>query len=202
MMKIFTIIFVLLTFSFFSCENVNAYGLRVDKDYRFTTQQDRNQRIYSNKKFLENTGIFTEAHSTYKADFKPYKKDENYKANLNYLKYAKPLLKSGYQVRGNYYLMADKILANYSVTYSEHPEIEYVYDMFGNLYQVIIQSGDSSALPYFKAVYSFNGYLQKVRLFSADGYEYIFLANGDLQGVVINNNLYNRVGRPVKVWLL
>ena len=98
--------------------------------------------------------------------------------------------------------MADKILANYSVIYNNEPNIEYIYDMFGNLYQVAILHDNTNTRPYYKAIYSHNGELQKVNYFATDGFEYIFLANGDLQGVVIDNKLYNRIGRPVKVWLL
>lgn len=201
MKKILVILFCLLLNLIFCC-GVYAYGVRVQKDYRFTTQQDRNMRIEAYQKYLENTGIFDESHTIYKTDFKKFKKDKNYKANLNHIKHDKALPEGGYNVKGNYYHMADKILANYSVTYDNDPNTEYIYDTFGNLYQVIILTGEDYILPHYKAVYSFNGYLQKVRFFAIDGYEYIFLADGDFQGVVINDHLYNRVGRPVKVWLI
>ena len=177
-------------------------GVRVQKDYRFTTQQDRNKRIEVYHEYLEKTGIFDESHHKYKTDFKEFQKDENYQENLKHVKHGKELSKSGYRVKGNYYQMADKILANYSVIYDNDPYTEYVYNTFGKLYQVIILTGDDNVLPYYKAVYAFNGYLQKVHFFAVDGYEYIFLANGDLQGVVVDNKLYNQVVRPVKVWLL
>lgn len=201
-MKKFLIILFCIIFNFTFADRAEAYGVRVQKDYRFTTQQDRNRRIEAYQKYLENTGIFDESHTKYKTDFKEFKKDKNYKANLNHIKHDKALPESGYKVKGNYYQMADKILANYSVTYDNNPNTEYIYDTFGNLYQVVILTGEDYILPHYKAVYSFNGYLQKVRFFAIDGYEYIFLANGDLQGVVVDKKLYNRVGRPVKVWLI
>ena len=52
-----------------------------------------------------------------------------------------------YIVKGNYYLMADKILANYSVTYNDNPTFEDIYDMFGNLFQVKILYGDENQRP-------------------------------------------------------
>ena len=62
--------------------------------------------------------------------------------------------------------------------------------------------GDENQRPYYKAIYSNNGYLQKISFYATDGFEYIFLADGDLQGVVVNGKLYNRVGRPTQIWLL
>lgn len=203
MKKISLIIFCLILNNFV-CNHAFAYGsgVRVQKDYRFTTQQDRNKRIETYQTYLKNTGIFEEDHYKYKEIFKAYKKDEHYQANLDHIKHNKPLPQSGYKVKGNYYHMADKILANYSVIYDENPDTEFIYNTFGQLYQVTFLTGEEYILPHYKAVYSFNGYLQKVHFFAIDGYEYIFLPNGDLQGVVIDNKLYNRVGRPFKVWAL
>ena len=200
MKKYFIILFCII-FTFAFCPETIA-GVRVQKDYRFTTQQDRNKRIEVYHEYLEKTGIFDESHYKYKSDFKKFQKDENYQENLKHIKHGKELSKTGYKVKGNYYQMADKILANYSVIYDNDPNTEYVYNTFGKLYQVIILFGDDNVLPYYKAVYAFNGYLQKVHFYAVDGYEYIFLANGDLQGVVVDNKLYNQVGRPFKVWLL
>ncbi len=190
---------ILLITSF--CPQTFAYGMRVEKDYRYTTQQDRNKRVETYQKYLKETGIFEESHNDYKSQFKPHRKDKNYRENVKNVKHEKPLTGANYKLKGNYYQMADKILANYSVIYDEDPKTEYIYDMFGNLNEVVILTGEDYILPHYKAVYSFNGYLQKVRFFAIDGYEYIFLADGDLQGVVIDKKLYNRVGRPVKVWL-
>ena len=201
-LKNFYLSLIVAALLFSTAQATNAYGVRVQKDYRFTTQQDRNKRIEVYQEYLKKTGIFDESHTKYKTDFKQYQQDENYKANLKHIKHGNPLPKSGYKVKGNYYLMADKILANYSVIYDSDPYTEYVYNPFGKLYQVVILTGDENVRPHYKAVYSFNGYLQKVHFFAVDGYEYIFLANGDLQGVVVDNKLYNQVGRPVKVWLL
>lgn len=201
MKKILVIFFCLILNLIFCCD-VHAYGVRVQKDFRYTTQQDRNQRIKTYKDYLEKTGIFYESHSRYKQEFKPFKKDNNYKKNRDSIKHKNELSGADYKLKGNYYQMADNILANYSVIYNNDPYTEYIYDMFGNLYQVVILTGEDYILPHYKAVYSFNGYLQKVRFFAVDGYEYIFLADGTLQGVVIENKLYNSVGRPLKVWLL
>lgn len=200
MKKYFIILFCIIFTFAFSAETIA--GVRVQKDYRFTTQQDRNKRIEVYHEYLEKTGIFDESHYKYKSDFKQFQKDENYQENIKHIKHGKELSKTGYKVKGNYYHMADKILANYSVIYDSDPNIEYVYNTFGKLYQVIFLFGDDNVLPYYKAVYAFNGYLQKVHFFAVDGYEYIFLANGDLQGVVVDNKLYNQAGRPFKVWLL
>ena len=176
-------------------------GTRVQQDYRFTTQQDRNKRIEVYHEYLERTGIFDESHYKNKTDFKKFKKDPNSSANLKNIKHGTPLPTSGYTVKGNYYKTADKILENYSVIYDNDPYTEYVYNNFGQLYQVIMLTGDTNVLPYYKAVYAFNGYLQKVHFFAIDGYEYIFLANGDLQGVVVDDKLYNKAGIPYKVWV-
>ena len=86
--------------------------------------------------------------------------------------------------------------------YENYNKNEYIYDLFGNLYEVKILTGDENIRPYFKATYSNTGYLQKVNFFAEDGFEYIFYADGKLQGVVVNDKLYNSIGRPVKVWLL
>ena len=177
-------------------------GISVQQDYRFTTQQDRNNRIKTIKDYLESTKIFKNKHQDVKKQFETFKKDKKSRANIKHLKFGEELQSTDYIVKGNYYLMADKILANYSVIYNNEPNIEYIYDMFGNLYQVAILHDNTNTRPYYKAIYSHNGELQKVNYFATDGFEYIFLANGDLQGVIIDNKMYNRIGRPVKVWLL
>lgn len=201
MKKIFLLIFC-ITFIFCAQNQAQAYGgIRVQKDYRFTTQQDRNKRIKAYQEYLENTGIFDRSHYELKAEFKDYKNDKNNRANIKHIKYGKPLPETGYKVKGIYYVMADKILSNYAIIYDNDPKTEYIYNLFGNLYQVAVLTGEDYILPHYKAVYAFNGYLQKVSFFAIDGYEYIFLANGNFQGVVINDHLYNRVGRPVKVWM-
>ena len=62
-MKKFLTILILLTAIIFQAlytEEVFAYGIRVQRDYRFTTQQDRNQRIKVYQEYLLKTGIFDE----------------------------------------------------------------------------------------------------------------------------------------------
>ena len=195
----------LLCLTLLLCTNSNSFaygGLRKQNDYRYTTQRDRNARVETYQKFLKSTGIFEEDHHKYKELFNDFKEDKNNRINLKHLKFDEPLPTQDYIVKGNYYLMADKILANYSVTYNDNPTFEYIYDMFGNLFQVKILYGDENQRPYHKAIYSNNGYLQKISFYATDGFEYIFLADGDLQGVVVNGKLYNRVGRPTQIWLL
>lgn len=202
-MKKLFIILILLTIPNFSFADSYLYGgIRKQHDYRFTTQQDRNSRIKACKSFLDNTGIFEYSHRKFKKNFEDFKEDKNYRDNIKFLKFDTPLPKKDYIVKGNYYLTADKILANYSVIYDSDKKSEYIYDLFGNLYEVKILAGEEGVLPYYKAVYTNNGYLQKVSFFATDGFEYIFYADGKLQGVVVNNKLYNRIGRPVQVWLL
>jgi len=202
-MKKFLIVLILILLPNYAYSDSLLYGgIRRQKDYRFTTQQDRNERIKNCKKILEESGIFEDSHRKLKNNFENFKEDKNHRENIKFLKFDTPLSGNDYTVKGNYYLMADKVLANYSIIYENNKKSEYIYDMFGNLYQVIILNGEEGVLPYYKAVYSNNGYLQKVRFFALDGFEYIFLANGKLQGVVVNDKLYNQVGRPVKVWLL
>lgn len=197
---IFTILFAVIS-QIFSCEISYSYGVRVQKDYRFTTQQDRNKRIKAYQEYLENEGIFDEDHYARKEAYKKYRKDEDSRANLNHIKHGKPLPKKGYTVKGNYYKMADKILSGYSIIYDDNPDVEYVYNTLGDLYQVIVLTGEEHILPHYKTVYAFNGYLQRVIFSAIDGYDYIFLPTGNLQGVVVDGKLYNKVGRPVKVWL-
>lgn len=202
-MKKLFIILILLTLPNFTLADSYLYGgIRKQHDYRFTTQQDRNSRIKNCKNFLENTGIFEESHRKYKKDFENFKEDKNYRDNIKFLKFDTPPPQKDYLVKGNYYLTADKILANYSVIYDNNKKNEYIYDLFGNLYEVKILTGEQGVLPYYKATYTNTGHLQKVSFFATDGFEYIFYADGRLQGVVVNNKLYNRVGRPVQVWLL
>lgn len=52
MKKILVIFFCLILNLIFCCD-VHAYGVRVQKDFRYTTQQDRNQRIKAYKDYLE-----------------------------------------------------------------------------------------------------------------------------------------------------
>ncbi len=202
MKKLLIFVIILLISNSVYADSYFYGGIRKQSDYRFTTQQDRNSRIKYCKNILDKSGIFEESRRKYKKNFKDFKEDKNYRDNIKFLKFGTPLSAKNYIVKGNYYLMADKILANYSVIYSNNPKSEYIYDLFGNLYEVKILTGEESVRPYYKAVYSNNGYLQKVNFFAVDGYEYIFYADGKLQGVVVNDKLYNSVGRPVKVWLL
>lgn len=202
MKKLFIIAIILLISNSVHANSYFYGGIRQQNDYRFTTQQDRNSRIKYCKNFLEKSGIFQESHRQYKKNFENYKEDKNYRDNIKFLKFETPLPTKGYIVKGNYYLMADKILANYSIIFDSDKKSEYIYDLFGNLYEVKILTGEESVRPYYKAIYSNNGYLQRVSFLATDGFEYIFYADGKLQGVVVNDKLYNRVGRPVKVWLL
>lgn len=182
-------------------EEILAYGVRVQKDYRFTTQQDRNKRIKVYQEYLQKTGIFNENPDVKKESYKKYRKDKNFRANLNHIKHGKPLPQKGYTAKGNYYQMADKILSGYSIIYDDDPDTEYVYNTLGDLYEVIYLIGEENVLPHYKAVYAFNGSLQKVIFSAIDGYDYIFYPTGKLQGVVVDGKLYNKIGRPVKVWL-
>ena len=125
-MKKILVIFFCLILNLSFCCGVYAYGVRVQKDFRYTTQQDRNQRIKTYKDYLEKTGIFYESHSRYKQEFKPFKKDNNYKKNRDRIKHKKELSGTEYKLKGNYYQMADKILANYSVIYNDDPYTEYI----------------------------------------------------------------------------
>ena len=202
MKKLFIILILLARPNVAIADSYIYGGIRKQHDYRFTTQQDRNSRIKACKNFLENTGIFEDSHRKHKKDFENFKEDKNYRDNIKFLKFDIPLPKKGYLIKGNYYLMADKVIANYSVIYENDSKNEYIYDLFGNLYEVKILTGDENIRPYFKATYSNTGYLQKVNFFAEDGFEYIFYADGKLQGVVVNDKLYNSIGRPVKVWLL
>lgn len=197
---IFTILFAVIS-QIFSCEISYSYGVRVQKDYRFTTQQDRNRRIKSYQEYLQKEGVFEDEHYARKEAYKKYKKDKNFRANLNHIKHGKPLPEKGYTAKGNYYQMADKILSGYSIIYDDDPNTEYVYNTLGDLYQVVTLTGEEHILPHYKTVYAFNGYLQRVIFSAIDGYDYIFYPTGKLQGVVVDGKLYNRVGRPVKVWL-
>ncbi len=197
---IFTILFAVIS-QIFSCEISYSYGVRVQKDYRFTTQQDRNRRIKSYQEYLQKEGVFEDEHYARKEAYKKYKKDKNFRANLNHIKHGKPLPEKGYTAKGNYYQMADKILSGYSIIYDDDPNTEYVYNTLGDLYQVVTLTGEEHILPHYKTVYAFNGYLQRVIFSAIDGYDYIFYPTGKLQGVVVDGKLYNKVGRPVKVWL-
>ena len=197
---IFTILFAVIS-QIFSCEISYSYGVRVQKDYRFTTQQDRNRRIKSYQEYLQKEGVFEDEHYARKEAYKKYKKDKNFRANLNHIKHGKPLPEKGYTAKGNYYQMADKILSGYSIIYDDDPNTEYVYNTLGDLYQVVTLTGEEHILPHYKTVYAFNGYLQRVIFSAIDGYDYIFYPTGKLQGVVVDGKLYNRVGRPVKIWL-
>ena len=122
---IFTILFAVIS-QIFSCEISYSYGVRVQKDYRFTTQQDRNKRIKAYQEYLENEWIFDEEHYARKEAYKKYRKDEDFKANLKHIKHGYPLPKKGYSVKGNYYQMADKNLSGYSIIYDDDPDVEYV----------------------------------------------------------------------------
>ena len=199
-LTIFTVLFAVIFF-LVKIEPVSAYGVRVQKDYRFTTQQDRNRRIKSYQEYLQKEGVFEDEHYARKEAYKKYKKDKNFRANLNHIKHGKPLPEKGYTAKGNYYQMADKILSGYSIIYDDDPNTEYVYNTLGDLYQVVTLTGEEHILPHYKTVYAFNGYLQRVIFSAIDGYDYIFYPTGKLQGVVVDGKLYNRVGRPVKVWL-
>ncbi len=201
-MKNFALFLICLTIAISGLNIADAYGgIRVQKDYRFTTQQDRNQRIKVYYEYLKNNGIFEEKHHKIKKDFEAYKEDKNSRENLRHIKHGTPLPSNDYRVIPHYYQMADKVLANYSVVYDIDPSSEYIYNPFGHLHQVAVLTGEINVLPYYKTYYAFNGYLQKISFFGYDGYEYIFLANGNLQGVVVNGKLYNRVGRPQAIWL-
>lgn len=202
MRKLILILSILIVANPAYSDSFTYGGIRVQKDYRFTTQQDRNSRIRTIQSYLKSTKIFENKHQNFKKQFETYKKDNNYRTNIKHLKFNEELPNANYIVKGNYYLMADKVLANYSIIYNDEPDTEYIYDMFGNLYQVAILHEYTGNLPYYKATYSHNGELQKINYFASDGYEYIFLADGDLQGVIVDKKLYNRIGRPVKVWLL
>lgn len=203
MKKILTILILLtaIIFQALYTEEVFAYGIRVQRDYRFTTQQDRNKRIKVYQEYLQKTGIFNETPDAKKEAYKKYRKDKNFRANLNHIKHDKPLPEKGYTAKGNYYQMADKILSGYSIIYDNDPNTEYVYNTLGDLYEVIYLIGEENVLPHYKAVYAFNGSLQRVIFSAIDGYDYIFYPTGKLQGVVVDGKLYNKVGRPVKVWL-
>lgn len=200
-MKNIYLIILCLFILFLASPSSYAYGIRVQRDYRFTTQQDRNKRIEVYHDYLTKAGFFDENNAKHILNFKKYEKDRNYKDNLKYIKFDTPLPQTGYTVKGNYYKMADKILENYSIIYDNDPDTEYIYNTQGRLYQVVIYTGDTNVRPHYKAVYAFNGYLQKVHFFAVDGYEYIFLPDGDLQGVVVDGKLYNTAGRPLKIWL-
>lgn len=202
-MKNFVVFALILIGLNCSCSNSFAYGsLKVQKDYRYTTQRDRNARIKAYQEYLERNKVFDVDHRSNKENFEKYKDDPNHRDNIKFLKFGTELKDKNYKVIGNYYLMADNILANYSVIYDDDYTTEYIYDMFGNLYQVKVLVGEEYIRPHYKITYSNNGHLQKVSFFANDGYEYIFLANNNFQGVVVNGKLYNRVGRPVEVWLL
>lgn len=177
-------------------------GTKIQKDFRYTTQRDRNARIKVYKEYLEQNKVFEVDHKVTKETFDKYKEDLNYRDNIKFLKFGTELQNKDYVVKGNYYPTADHILANYSVIYDEDPKSEYIYDLFGNLFQVVVLVGEDYIRPHYKITYSMNGYLQKVSFFAIDGYEYIFLASGNLQGVVIDGKLYNRIGRFVEIWLL
>ena len=73
---IFTILFAVIS-QIFSCEISYSYGVRVQKDYRFTTQQDRNRRIKSYQEYLQKEGVFEDEHYARKEAYKKYKKDKN-----------------------------------------------------------------------------------------------------------------------------
>ncbi len=178
----------------------NAYDWRTD--FRDITQQRRNQRINNIYTYLEQNGAFSKDQKALKKEFLPYKEDKNYKQNLNYIKHGKPLTSNDYKVTGNYQKTADKFLMNYSLEYNNKPNYKFAYDYAGHLISVTIINGNRNTLPYWTEIYTAAGYLQKVSLFASDEYEYVFLANGDFQGVIIKKTMYNRLGRPLKIWML
>ena len=184
-MKNFVVFALILIGLNCSCSNSFAYG-----------------SLKAYQEYLERNKVFDVDHRSNKENFEKYKEDPNHRDNIKFLKFGTELKDKNYKVIGNYYLMADNILANYSVIYDDDYTTEYIYDMFGNLYQVKVLVGEEYIRPHYKITYSNNGHLQKVSFFANDGYEYIFLANNNFQGVVVNGKLYNRVGRPVEVWLL
>ena len=107
-MKNFVVFALILIGLNCTCSNSFAYGsLKVQKDYRYTTQRDRNARIKAYQEYLEQNKVFDVDHRSNKENFEKYKEDPNHRDNIKFLKFGTELKDKNYKVIGNYYLMAD-----------------------------------------------------------------------------------------------
>lgn len=170
------------------------------KDFRFTTNQDREERIERNTNSLKAAGIFQDKVFT-EQSLKNHKKDPNFKEHTRYLKELKTddeIVFPKYNLKGIYPYNADKILTYYTVRYNANPTFCYVYDLSGRLNYIEILDRVDYIPPYTISKHLLSGKLIAVRHFATDEGEYIFNSQGKFQAIIIKKMIYNRNGRVIK----
>lgn len=152
-----------------------------------------NEKLREYKNFISEKGIKEREIPDLKHKISANVKDLNYKENVQRALKEKTESEKGYKVRANCGRKNDiKVLLNYSVIYDSSPNIEYIYNVSGSLYQI------AYIYEQYKAVYSNTGRLAQI-IFPIDkNFSCTFSGKGAFQGVVdTEGNLYNRSGsRP------
>lgn len=198
MKKLFALLIIILT-----CAMVNsamASTVLRKKDFRFTTNQDREERIKRNTNNLKAAGVFQDKVFTEKS-LEKYNRDLNYKEHVQYVKELgndDEISFPSYNLKGIFPYNADKILTYYSLRYNTNPPFCYVYNLSGRLVYIEILHDADYVPPYTISRYLLGGKLIVVKHFATDGGEYIFDSKGKFRAIVIKKMIYNRNGSTIK----
>ncbi len=177
--------------------SVNAEGITLTGEARFDwvdmTQIQRDSTIdyYYDILFGENS-VNTYSKDEFKEEFKPFKKDKNYKEHYmlarDGVKETKDANLCSFYYKGN-------ILIIYALQYKDNPRNVFYYDPYGHLKYVDVISENYPNFPYNSKQYKAGGKLVSAIYFISKDMQYMYEPDGKFKGLWYKDKMYDRHGK-------
>lgn len=177
--------------------SVNAEGITLTGEARFDwvdmTQIQRDSTIdyYYDILFGENC-VNTYSKDEFKEEFKPFKKDKNYKEHYmlarDGVKETKDANLCSFYYKGN-------ILIIYALQYKDNPRNVFYYDPYGHLKYVDVISENYPNFPYNSKQYKAGGKLVSAIYFISKDMQYMYEPDGKFKGLWYKDKMYDRHGK-------